>query len=160
MEYVPYREDGYPLIEDVLRVGATITIEKCNGGKRGITVKPWDKNKNKITTIQPYLSNVLAAFEDSLAGHSIPDDCSAPAYPHTDDVFDMCIFKGRRFNLYYAVESNTFVCLSTVTEDIVEQTKYATDCVYGTGDTILQAMTNCFVSPKYHLKRVVKKELK
>ena len=145
--HIPYKE-AYPHLENQMKLGAKIRIEKAEYGKC-ITI--FNRGRNAETITKPYLSNALDALDNFLSGETF-DDYTKQTYPLAGDVFDMCIFKGRSFDLFYSLEDSTFMCISTLTPEILAQTRHQNDCAYGTGCSLLEAMTNCFVSPHYELR--------
>ena len=139
----------YPEIETALKLGGKIRIYRSETNLRMIEVD------SQITACNMSLQKALLRTNTVIGNHDSEQDHENPIYPTPGDVLDMHIFKGGEFYLFYALQKNIFVCISTITDDIKSQIKNICDCCCGSGDNIIVAMTNCFVSPEYRLRRFV-----
>jgi hypothetical protein len=150
MDYINYR-DSYPNLENALKLGQTISI--CRSGK-GLRIVNIRSDNEVITITRPHLSTALA-YADQMLGQEEKKDSTPTqkaSYPRSYDVFDMHIYKGRELTIFFALEKGTFVCVSTITDDLKDYLKYDVNCGYGTGDNLMSAITNLFISPHYQRK--------
>ena len=146
--FVQYRE-SYPSIERMLKKGKKMQIF-CDTKKNRKIFLGDDENFKEIT--RPHLADALACLEDCLCNKVQDNEIAKAGYPLSYDIADMHIYKGRILNIFYALEKNTFVCVSTITEDLKHYIRYDVDCCYGTADNVMSAITNSFISPRFQLK--------
>jgi len=167
--YIPY-EKSYPNLEKALKEGAKIHVFKSGGGLRVVRL---EKDEELISYGEhPYFSTALShaesdfelSYEEQYEGENAKHQFYAfGVHPLPNDAIDMYVYHhGIAFDIFYSKKWNSFVCVSDVYEsqEIKQHLKDPEnfDCIYGSTDNIVGAITNCLLSMRLAKRENLMKE--
>lgn len=155
--YIPYQE-SYPNLENALKEGANIHVFRSGGGLRVVRLEKMGKLISYGE--HPYFSTALShaesdfglSYEEQYDGENSKHKWFITGtHPLPHDAIDVYVFHhGTAFDVFYSKKLNSFVCISDIFEsqEIKRHLKDPSDfdCIYGSADNIVGAITNCLLS--------------